>query len=686
MADNFFVPDSQPDRPVRESRPEVIVIEDSDSDDGVLETGIQAPATTTSSRVLINVDPDLDDRPVFGEPARTSVIELEPPPVITREFGTLRQRMPFRDFKDLLAFTRDNEELTARLLRALSPPASADEPVARFWLAEVRKVVPGEPTALAAHLNQPATAWRVISKALNLKDADAIGVLAELHWTRNRDGRVLDVEYNKLRAMLQLAKVRDAFDERFDLLRALEWLPAPDQVSTQLAPMTKDGYPRYMQARKAAVTRLESRMKSRREQLLADQTREEWLKSLATAPGLKEERALDRVADVITSFNGSRVCVALMHSDREIGVFANHPDGDMGKDLEALLRASRAVGQDAENQVRALVARIQARDRTSKQKKQKQQLARSVQRADIRVRKAIAHLRTLEERHGRIRVVAYNSPLPTSASGRPMEVHAEMQALAVALAHPTGAKLGVGRLCCFKCWLVLTDVYPGVFRRTLATHMNAYPWPTPSFLRDRGALRRLFGEDPPPDVRDALDSDRIGWGALASAFFGATAVNDADGTGYASSQESPSPLPVAPTWVDTDDEEAEPPVEEAPPPAETLDAFDAYLDADDADDADERPAPEEDRGEPRPTDAPTLTPFTKVKRPSSPHPPTTTTTTTNPIHTGIPRTPSTIAPRTPPKPKSPGVSPRLPDSSPDTHTPPGRGSKSQPRRRPKKKT
>ncbi|GAA0398308.1 hypothetical protein Acor_34470 [Acrocarpospora corrugata] len=456
---------------------------------------------------------------------------VRPSPILPVGYQKLRDLEPFRDLADLIGFVNDNEDLTAHLL------SNPDDPLAQYWLAQARRVVPGDVAVLANQVENSPLVWRVIGTALNVSARDPDGVLAELCWLGARNPAV-SRQVDKLATHLKRWNLDATFRQKLATLRRGQRIP--DGVAVELASMK---YGKWSTTRDSAQGWLQKSLTTRQEELLAKhKSHAAWLKELGEDPDLAYDRSLDRLADVITSFNGNRVCVAVIHNGREIGITANRPDDLMGADLESLLHASRAVGAEGERRIKAVLADLSS-GRGGRQRLTK----RSVARLEVRMRKAIAFLRTLEAEHGRIRVVPYNGPLPLAGNGKEQEVHAEMVALIIGLQNP-GAKLGVGKLCCLKCWVMLQDVHPGVFNRLLATHMNTYPWPPSKLLEDGPTLERLYGSGAAPStVREAL-SDRSRWPALASAFFGAQGLKGSDDTGYASSQEPSTPVPSSPVF------------------------------------------------------------------------------------------------------------------------------------------
>ncbi|WP_155351765.1 hypothetical protein [Acrocarpospora pleiomorpha] len=549
---------------------------------------------TTAATDLLGADMDLGEERDSG-PAPVD------DPVFTPPYRALKEHGPFANFQDFVEFTEENSALTERLLNGLNNPYSDDGKVASYWLAQARRVVPSAPLSIGQHLEKSETLWKALGKTLNVAATSRGEILAELYWTTSREPGRTDLTLSRLQSWTGKIGVREAFDAKLAELHDAQWLPN-NTGSVEMASMEGLGYPEYGKAQSAAKDTMTARLDALKRQLLRQHgSHAAWMAQLGSDPALKDERALDRVADVLTTLRGDRVCVSLLHRGREIGVFANRPDQDLGRDLEALLRASRAVGHKAEEEVQALLDTIAARQPTTS----KPQLLESRTRAEIRIRKAIAYLRTLEQTEGRIRVVAYNGSLPQAKNGTEQKVHAEMQALAVAREAPGSYKLGVGRACCLKCFLVLNDVYPDVFQRTLATHMKVYPWPPPAVLRDEDTLRRMMGDDLPLAGQKALKSIG-GRGALAGgiAFSGLEpqGTRSVDPTGYASSQETPSDLPSSPVWQDLDEDD-----QELIQALDEYESYQAYLDSDVALTAAEARQERGDQGPPTVTTPPVQT-------------------------------------------------------------------------------
>ncbi|WP_155335843.1 hypothetical protein [Acrocarpospora corrugata] len=567
---------------------------DSDSDIVIPETQFESP------RPEVEAD---DAIPV-----------IEPPPRIPAKYKALQDRTPFGSFDDLAQFTADHAELTAGLLDALDHPFAADHQMARYWLAHVRKVTPDDLTKVSKITDE--TLLTVTGKALNLSETSRTGMLAELYWTKPRAVRTRDLA--EVQSDLRKAGLASDFDQRRAAFQARQRLPDPEPAT--IASMK---YGRWGTLKDKAAAWLKTAVPARQSELGTEhETTEKWLGDLRAKPELSDDRSLDRLADVMTLLNANRVCAAVLHNGREIGVFANKPDNQLAVDLAELLTASRATGKEAENLVWGILAKMTWRASRSSRSAPES----SKRRDQVRILKAISYLRKLEQEHGRLRVVAYDDPLPTLAVtekdsfGHPQlvhreqQVHAEMQATSIALRYP-GAKLGIGRLCCFKCWLVLHDLWPEAFdNRPVASHLNTYPWPPPGFFADAQALAQLFAgwEDPPEDLRAALQ-DPQGRAALVNAFFAVQGIKGALDTGFPSTQVPASQLPSTPAWPEQEDG---PTAEEAEREAELYDGL-LYPDKDVTR---TETSPTDQRSAPRRPSEPTITkaPLTKVKRTQQP--------------------------------------------------------------------
>ncbi|GAA1014534.1 hypothetical protein Aple_047650 [Acrocarpospora pleiomorpha] len=532
-----------------------------------IETDVEI---TIEPTIEITISPD--DGPTIP-PDVEFVIEpgdIEPGDSLADLDEALRKRMPFQNLFALANFTAMEPETTRRLLAALRRPTHRSPQLAQDWLDAVRKVVQDQPFALAPYANRQGELWRVIGRALNLNEPDATGMLAELYWTKPP---VPPVDLTPIRKALGTAERRTAFDAKLTALQNAALLP--NETGMKRAEMSGVGYDQSA-TRPEAGEWLTTHLTNRQEDVrAAHPVHDAWLKEMAGDPNLSHARALDRLSDVLQTLEGNRVCVALLHKDREIGIFANFPDGYMGQDLEMLLRASRALNdQDAEQQVQSILAL------KKKRRPGREELVtkRANERFDVRLRKSIVFLRALEEQHGRIRAVPY------AANGKG-EIHAEMRALAVARTRPGVYNLGVGKLCCLKCWLVLTDVLPNIFMRKVPTHLVAYAWPPPEFLSEPELLRLAYnGPSAPLVVQKAL-RDPQATGVLINVYSGAKGGRGAKTTEYASSEEDTGYEPWPSTEANTE-------------------AFEAYLDTDVIQTGDEqRPAAGDLRSRRRPTQA-----------------------------------------------------------------------------------
>ncbi|GAA0989437.1 hypothetical protein GCM10009555_073410 [Acrocarpospora macrocephala] len=221
---------------------------------------------------------------------------------------------PFENFADLERFIDNNMELTQFFV------AHPRDPMTEDWLAQVRGVVPDSLPGIMEHRSKSAMLWQVIGRALNLSADNCGGVLAELYWVRKYDPEVI-AQRNDLTRLLTGPDLK-AYAEKLAFLTKRQRLPV--SANGKIASIsfgshgTKQG---------AAKKWLEEWIKGRQKGLLTEHgSAEKWLRELGEDTTLGYDRALDRLADVITSFDGHRVCVAVLHNEREIGICANHPD------------------------------------------------------------------------------------------------------------------------------------------------------------------------------------------------------------------------------------------------------------------------------------------------------------------------------------------------------------------------
>ncbi|WP_155335937.1 hypothetical protein [Acrocarpospora corrugata] len=497
------------------------------------------PATITGAVPLGTEDGDEDE---------ADGVATVDAPVFTTKYRALQDNSPFDNLDDFVEFTERHQPITGDLLDALENPSSPDFPIANYWLAQTRRVMPSEPLSIAPYIGKSAVLWEALGKALRVSTANRGEALAEFHWTTASG--TADPTLKELQAWAdQHTTARRNFDAKLSELRGREALPSPARNEAASTSRPKS-FKSVEDAAKETIGRRLNTLSGILE--TRHGTVKTWLTKLAGDRGTKADRSLDRVADVLTTLNGDRVCVALLRRGREIGVFANLPDKNMGPDLQRLLQASRAVGKEATTQVDGLMRLIDERLRSSKKKP----TVKSQRRARIRIRKALAYLREMERTEGRVKVVAYDGP--RNAGGQLVEVHAEMQALALVRKKTPGAyQLGIGRVCCLKCYLVLTSAYPKVFNRQLATHMKVYPWPAPAMLTEQGVLVATLGKGMTEKEKRALrqaDGRRalaagVAYGGLPPRTGGKDPEHEfGDQTGYASSEGEGEGLPTPPVW------------------------------------------------------------------------------------------------------------------------------------------
>ncbi|GLX94807.1 hypothetical protein [Herbidospora sp. NBRC 101105] len=391
-------------------------------------------------------------------------------------YEELDQSIPFFDVDHLWKFAGLHGDLVKRLLAGHDDPSSRDHQAALRLVAAARAVVPDPPLQPFRDGREGAEFWQLVGKALRVGGADPVGVLAELAaaWAYVPETPKEPAPH----AAISLA-VRQVKGEEF---RAKQFVPMVQEL-VKKGPFFGRPHVKVARTKQSATEtdwkKVRSIARGWVRGVITARTNglkgyEETLSTMVKNQDLKEDRARDRLADMIYCLGRTRVCVAILHQGNEIALFANSGDKTMAVSLERLLKASRLTGPAQSAAVDDLLTFMYPN------KKAPQDEFAQTRR---RLVKTLAYLAELESRHGRIRPV----PVPTEVEG----MHAEMQAATVARKKP-GGKLGISKLCCVKCWLALTAGLPGLFDRPLATHKNSYPWPPPQFLEEPEVLARLL--------------------------------------------------------------------------------------------------------------------------------------------------------------------------------------------------
>lgn len=263
------------------------------------------------------------------------------------------------------------------------------------------------------------------------------------------------------------------------------------------------------------------------------------------------QRALDRLAWVVANLRSTRQCVAVAKlQSEELRLFANVPDRDMEADFQSLLNAATEGVDKADQLTKALF------DQLVNRKDRKGDLTEmDVRDTERRLRKTLTYLQQLSDQWQNMRVIAHTKTF--SGKGN-KKVHAETQLGATAirkhdldtrraskvelkkpakqLNDPPGLSgvkqaiadvtqtaesaeldgrlqqteiaIGISKLCCFYCWLML-----GALAKTKdmtltisQTHFRTYEWPVPTSLTTKDILAAYLGLSDIPE--DGLTQDQ----------------------------------------------------------------------------------------------------------------------------------------------------------------------------------
>ncbi|MFI6323787.1 hypothetical protein ACIBG8_40105 [Nonomuraea sp. NPDC050556] len=278
-----------------------------------------------------------------------------------------------------------------------------------------------------------------------------------------------------------------------------------------------------------------------------------------------DQRALDRLAWVLANLKVSRECVAVAKlQSAELRLFANVPDKEMEADFQSMLTAATEGVDEAEELTKSLFDQLTDRkNRTGDDLKEI-----NLRDAERRLRKTLTFLQELSGQWQRMRVIAHTTQF-SGAGAKERKVHAETQVGATAirkhnldtrkasnvtlktpakkLTDPPGLgdvkaaivdlmdttdgaelngrlqqteiSIGISKLCCFYCWLML-----GALAKTKdmvlnisATHFRTYAWPVPTSLTTKDILAAFLGlsdvdeDDLTPDqatLLHYLDTDK----------------------------------------------------------------------------------------------------------------------------------------------------------------------------------
>nr|WP_062339391.1 nucleic acid/nucleotide deaminase domain-containing protein [Herbidospora sakaeratensis] len=231
---------------------------------------------------------------------------------------------------------------------------------------------------------------------------------------------------------------------------------------------------------------------------------------------------LDRLAWVLANMKSARQCVALITVfGQEIRLFANQPDAKLGADFLKLLNLAEADAQAVTTQVEKLFNELAGQKLG--QRKSERISDDVLHKAERRLRKTIRFLGANYDTWADLRVRAH-----TAATSD--KVHAETQAADVVLRHRDKAlagdlsdtedgdlryrqdvleakladgkraefgrlvanaqlAIGISKLCCFKCWLMLLAAgKKSVQLPAAGSHGKVYGWPAPAVLAKSSIL------------------------------------------------------------------------------------------------------------------------------------------------------------------------------------------------------
>ncbi|NAS20883.1 hypothetical protein GT755_04185 [Herbidospora sp. NEAU-GS84] len=246
-----------------------------------------------------------------------------------------------------------------------------------------------------------------------------------------------------------------------------------------------------------------------------------------------EQRSLDRLAWVLANLKASRECVAVVTLlENEIRLFANAADAGLGADFKRLFDLAMEGRREAADDISAMFDEMVAQKMEVRRLKNGKLPPDVLRRGERRLRKTLDYLASLEKQWDDLRVMTHEA-----AHG--MKIHAETQAGDVLLRQRASAlgeeagwsddedltkreaalqdkindgrrarlsrrltdakiAIGISKLCCFKCWLMIQALRAkGITLTPSGTHAKTYNsgWPAPASLA-RPSLLRAFLQIP----------------------------------------------------------------------------------------------------------------------------------------------------------------------------------------------
>ncbi|NUT42997.1 MAG: hypothetical protein HOV86_23720 [Thermoactinospora sp.] len=364
---------------------------------------------------------------------------------------------------------------------------------------------------------------------------------------------------------------------------------------------------------KLVKKQLEARHKSMRAVINQNQP----LPTSLSTSGSPEQHSLDRLAWVLATLRSQRQCVAVAKlKTHELRLFANKPDDRMEADFRRLLQAADEQLTGVQEMTQSLL------DDMTKKPLRGMSQEKTDQTSLRRLTKTLKYLTQLSQDWSDLRVMAHTAQ---NQHGHKSEhVHAETQAGALVvkrrmnlkqntatmpvvqqpqqldpdLAQLNGAAaqtqqmvaaaqvtrdvqeaefaIGISKLCCFYCWLMLSAVAEteGLDVTVSSTHFDTYKWPLPAELTSAEIMRAFLGIPAAggTTTEQALNATMMtpdGVRKIASAIQNMKLPAKADAiSDYYSSGEDEADDEDAPMSPTTTDDEADdpPPVRPATPP------------------------------------------------------------------------------------------------------------------------
>ncbi|MGJ6966648.1 hypothetical protein ACSDR0_32525 [Streptosporangium sp. G11] len=406
--------------------------------------------------------------------------------------------------------------------------------------------------------------WQAVGLAVGLPGAGPGEILAQLaaqnEWLGNAALR------EEIGDLTQDQERRAALLRDFDLA-AIEVNPLLHLDSSALSFDRPDESMRGLLAaeaqkiRDAVHERLRAKMSTIKDEIIHAGGGKGWSakyrRRIATNKNLATQRALDRLAWVLAHLNDARECVAVAHTEGELHLWANKPDGLMGQDLKRLVEAGRSE-DEAEledlaatfDELWSLLSGSSLDDRSGR--------GGDLHVAERRLLKAINFLADLQEKWTELKVSAHEETY--DLGGADHRMHTEMQAATQLLQNRDRARteasrktlhlldtiviaIGISKLCCLKCYLgILAMRGEGIRFDVTGTHLTTYAWPVSPALVTPALLKAILGV--PADSTDAEDialaaaiDDELQRKAVIKAIESFVHVGGMGETGYVSSED-----------------------------------------------------------------------------------------------------------------------------------------------------